>query len=175
VKFIKVPGLFILIALLVASCSSGKLITVSKPQENASSELIYRRKERPENLVMEIRYYPNGDTLSVTPLQRGTVHGTVRSFFPNNVIKEEVEFVNGEQHGGFRRYDNEGTLILEGELVNGKKTGTWTTWYDEVQKLEQRTYIDDRPDGKWTYWYIDGSLKREETYRNGALIEAKDF
>ena len=138
-------------------------------------ELIYAGSESPNNLVKEIRFYPNGDTLSVTPMKKGAVNGTVAFYYPKNKPKEKTTFENGKQQGLFRRFDKEGVLVLEGNLENGQKSGAWITWYDEVQKQEVRNYSNDQPDGKWSYWYMDGELKREEVYKNGKLLEEKDF
>lgn len=151
------------------------MITVLVEDKTGNTELVYRKVQAPNNLVKEIRYYPNGDTLSVTPMLKGAVHGVVTQYQKGNVLKEQVAFQNGVQNGIFRRFDKDGVVVFEGQLKDGEKTGTWTTWYDDVQKQEERTYQNDVPSGKWTYWYIDGALKREEVYENGKLLESNDF
>lgn len=158
----------------LVSCSGGKLITVLEENDNGNTLLQYRKSELPENLVNEIRFYPNGDTLSVTPMQSGAVHGEVLRFGKSNQLHERITYVKGVQDGLYQRFDENGIIVFEGKLKQGKKEGVWTTWYDEVQKEEERNYLNDEPHGKWTYWYIDGSLKREEVYQNGKLIEAAD-
>ena len=163
------------LALILNACAGGKLVTVLVEDKSGNTELVYRKNQSPDNLVTEIRYYPNGDTLSVTPMQKGAVNGLVSNYYPSNILQEQVTFVNGEENGVFKRFDKEGVLVFEGSLKNSEKTGVWTTWYDEVQKQEERTYQDDLPNGKWTYWYIDGNVKREEIYKSGKLIESKDF
>lgn len=151
------------------------MVSVFVEDPNGNVELVYAGKELAENLVKEIRFYPNGDTLSVTPMKKGAVHGIVAFFYPENKPKEQTTFVNGVSQGVFKRFDKDGVLVLEGNLNKGEKHGVWTTWYDEVQQQEERTYLNGKPDGKWTYWYIDGELKREETYKLGKIIEEKDF
>ena len=161
--------------LLSASACSKKLMSVLVEDPNGNVELIYAGSQMPDNLVKEIRFYPGGDTLSVTPMKKGAVHGAVSSYFQNNLLKEVTTFDNGTQNGPFKKFDKEGVLVIEGQLKNGKKEGVWTTWYDEVQMEEQCTYQNDFAEGKWTYWYIDGNVKREEVYKLGKLIEGKDF
>jgi len=148
-------------------------ILVEDPTGNV--ELVYSGNQSPQNLVKEIRFYPNGDTLSVTPMKKGAVDGVVTFYYPENKPKEQTTFVSGMSQGQFTRFDENGVLVIEGKLKDGEKSGLWTTWYDEVQKQEERTYSDNQPDGKWTYWYIDGELKREEIYKLGKLIEEKNF
>lgn len=162
--------------LVLSACgSSKKLVSVLVEDQRGNTELVYTRSESPENLVREVRFYPSGDTLTVTPMQKGKVHGVVSRYLDGNILVEEVTFKEGMQDGIFRKYDKNGVLVFEGELMNGQKTGTWTTWYDEVQVEEKRSYLNDEPNGKWTYWYIDGSLKREEVYENGKLIESTNY
>lgn len=163
------------ISLMALSSCSSKLISVLVEDTKGNVELVYQGKEAPANLVKEIRFYANGDTLSVTPMKGSAVHGTVVSYHPGNLLKEEVEFVNGKQDGVFRKYDANGVLVFEGSMKNGLKEGVWTAWYDEVQMAEQRTYAKDVLHGKSTYWYIDGELKREERYDSGKLIDAYDL
>lgn len=159
-----------------ASCgASKKLVSVLVEDQNGNTELVYARSEAPENLVKEVRFFPNGDTLTVTPMLNGKVDGVVLRYLEGNILVEEVTFKEGVQDGRFKRYDKDGILVFEGELTNGQKTGIWTTWYDDVQAQEKRSYSNDEPDGKWTYWYIDGSLKREEVFENGKLIESTEY
>lgn len=161
-------------AAALGGCSR-KLVSVLVEDANGNVELVYAGKQSAENLVKEIRFYPSGDTLSVTPLKKGAVDGVVSAYHRNNLLKEQTTFKDGKANGLFRQYDKEGVLVFEGELMNGQKSGVWTTWYDEVQMQEQRSYTADQPDGKWIYWYIDGTIKREEVYQLGKLIEEKDF
>lgn len=169
-------SLVLVVSVLAAGCgSSKKLTSVLVETREGNTELIYAGSQIPENLVSEIVYYPNGDTLSITPMKKGSVHGVVTRYNKSNSLKEQITFADGKQDGMFRRFDEDGVLVFEGQLVGGKKTGTWTTWFDEVQKEEERSYSDDQPNGKWTYWYIDGSLKREETYKDGKLIDKKNY
>jgi antitoxin component YwqK of YwqJK toxin-antitoxin module len=162
------------LAIIVSSCNK-KLSTVLVEDPAGNVELIYAGSQMPENLVKEVRYFPNGDTLSVTPMLKSAVHGVVTAYHKGNLKKEEVTFQHGVQDGSFRKYDKEGVLVFEGNMKNGRKNGVWTTWYDEVQISEQRNYVDNQPEGTWSYWYIDGSLKREEVYKLGKLIEEKSF
>ena len=166
--------LLALVSLFIASCSP-KLQSVLVEDKNGNTELIYAGTPSPENLVKEIVYYSNGDTLSITPMLKGAVNGSVKKFTEGNLLKEVVTFKKGEQSGIYQWYDNEGVLVFEGKLEKGLKTGVWTTWYDEVQVQETRTYTNDLAEGKWSYYYIDGTLKREEVYKNGKLIEEKNF
>lgn len=162
------------IGAIITSCNN-KMMSVLVEDPAGNVELIYAGAQSPGNLVKETRFYSNGDTLSVTPMRKGVVHGIAIFYYPDNKRKEQTTFANGISQGVFKRFDKDGILVLEGILNNGEKNGVWTTWYDEVQKQEERSYLNGEPDGKWTYWYIDGELKREETYKLGKIIEEKDF
>ena len=100
-------------------------ILVEDPTGNV--ELVYAGNQSSQNLVKEIRFYPNGDTLSVTPMKKGAVDGVVTFYYPENKPKEQTTFVSGISHGQFTRCDENGVLVVEGMLKNGEKNGVWTT------------------------------------------------
>ena len=52
---------------------------------------------------------------------------------------------------GFVFVEIEGTKVKLGRMKNGKK------------------------DGKWTYYNKDGSIDKVEEYKNGKLIETKEY
>lgn len=161
---------------VVSGCSSSKEITVDEFLDGQEKvQMQFRGDHIPENLVKEVRFYPNGNRKMVTPMKDQKVDGVVQYFYETGHLKEEVTFKNGVQEGTYKKYDDSGILVFEGTLTNGVKNGVWTTWYDEVQKEEERIYVNDLPDGTWTYWYIDGNLKREEVYENGKLKSEKEF
>ncbi|MGB1317951.1 MAG: toxin-antitoxin system YwqK family antitoxin, partial [Flavobacteriales bacterium] len=136
---------FVVCVLMVASACSGSKQLSSVTQEHATGnvELVYAGSQVAENLVKEIIYAPNGDTLSVTPMKKGAVHGSLVRYYSGNIIKEVLSFQNGSQTGLYQRFDDQGVLVFEGKLEQGLKQGVWTTWYDEVQMEEQRSYSDD--------------------------------
>lgn len=167
--------LFVAVAILTACSTNRKLLSILVERPNGDVEYVYEGEQSPEDLVKEIRYFPTGDTLSVTPMKQSRVEGVVRVFHPHNIIKEQTSFVAGKQDGKFRRFDPDGALVFEGQMKNGSKEGVWTTWYDEVQMEEQRMYLNNLLHGKWTYWYADGNLRRDETYELGKLIDENNY
>lgn len=163
------------VASMVASCGASKqVVTVLEEDASGSSVLTYAEKVQYENLLGEVRLASNGDTLSITPLLNGMLHGEMVSFHSNGLRKESVTFGNGQQTGPFKAYDLEGVLVFEGPLKDGKKHGLWNYWYDETQLKQQCHYENDVLAGKCIYWYIDGNLKREETYSAGKLVASQD-
>jgi len=169
--------LFIAIAsVLISSCGGSKdLVTVVLEDSKGNTELIYTGSAVPTNMVREVRFNPHGDSLSVTPLQEGVLHGDVITFHPNGKRKELVTYAEGKQNGRFIAYDLEGVIAFDGTLKDGKKHGLWSYWYDETQMKQQCPFENDILTGKCSFWYIDGNLKREETYSAGKLIASQDF
>jgi antitoxin component YwqK of YwqJK toxin-antitoxin module len=168
--------LYISVVVALGSCGSSKeLVTVLVEDPKGNTELIYMGSAEPANMVREVRYDAEGDSLAVTSLAEGVLHGEVMSFHPNGKRKEVTTYKEGKQTGAFKVYDLEGTLVFEGELNDGKKQGLWSYWYDETQMKQQCQYVNDVLSGKCTYWYIDGTVKREETYQDGKLVASKDL
>jgi antitoxin component YwqK of YwqJK toxin-antitoxin module len=170
----KLPLLTAFAALMMGCGASKEIITVSSENANGRAQRTYLAAEAPANLLNEVLLNAEGDTMSVSSVSKGTLHGEQISFHPNGMRKELVTYVNGELTGPFLVYGNDGVLVFEGMLVSGKKHGTWSMWYDETQKRQECQYVNDLLSGKCTYWYIDGNLQREETYSDGRLIASTD-
>lgn len=164
------------VALLgLASCGASKALrTVTNETPNGKVELTYQGDSTAENLVREVRFDAVGDTVSITSLLKGVLHGEVIAFHPSGSRKESVSYINGLQSGSYRAFDTEGTMVFEGFLKEGKKQGAWATWYDATQMRQQCHYENDVLSGKCTYWYIDGHLQREETYSDGKLVASQN-
>lgn len=161
--------------LALAGCSaSKKAVTVTEEIDGGRAEFTYTGEVRAEKLQREVRFSSSSDTVSITSLQKGALHGELVMFHPNGQRKESVVYLNGIQYGPYKAYDTEGTLVFEGTLREGRKEGVWVTWYDATQKRQECLYENDVLTGKCTYWYIDGSLQREDTYRDGKLIASQE-
>jgi antitoxin component YwqK of YwqJK toxin-antitoxin module len=161
--------------MIFAACGASKLIvSVTEQDATGTSVLSYAEQVQNDKLTGEVRLTPNGDTISITPLLNGVLHGEVVSFHPNGLRKESVTFADGKATGPFKAYDLEGVLVFEGILKDGRKHGLWKYWYDETQVKQQCQYQNDVLTGKCTYWYIDGNLQREETYSDGKLVASQE-
>jgi len=163
------------VLLLAGGCrSSQSLLTVVNESVEGNTELTYANEVKPEKLVQEVRLNAGGDTLSITSLKAGVLHGELVMFHPNGNRKEDVTYKDGKQDGPYHAYDTEGFVIFEGLLKEGLKQGVWTSWYDHTQMRQQCHYENDILAGKCTYWFIDGNIQREETYSDGKLIASED-
>lgn len=162
-------------AILLGACGTSKeIITVSSDTGNGRAERSYIASESPSNLVREVLINTEGDTISVSSVNKGMLHGEIIAYHPNGVRKELVTYTNGSLTGPFVAYGNDGVAVFEGMLLNGSKQGMWVMWYDETQKRQECQYVNDVLSGKCTYWFIDGNLQREETYSDGKLIASMD-
>jgi len=174
-RSLTLPLFLALATLMVSACGGSKeLVTVVVEDPKGNTELVYTGSAEPTNMVREVRFNPMGDSLAVTPLQDGVLHGEVLTFHPNGKRKELITYSEGKQNGRFVAYDLEGVVAFEGTLQDGKKHGLWSYWYDETQMKQQCAYENDVLTGKCSYWYIDGNLKREETYSAGKLVASQD-
>lgn len=162
------------IVVMSACATSGKLLTVTVEKEGGRTELTYMKTAEPANLTREVRFSDDGDTISLTSLMKGVLHGEMITYHENGQRKELATYTDGSLTGPFKAYDNEGTVVFEGNLTDGKKSGTWVTWYDDTQKRQECQYENDALSGRCTYWFIDGHLQREETYSDGKLISSQN-
>jgi len=103
--------------------------------------------------------------------------------------KKEVNVSKTVQSGGFIYEVNEtkpfsgivvefyenGQKKFEHTFRKGKSHGMLTHWYENGRKKREGSLNDDGQEGKWTYWNENGEVIREEYYRDGELIESRQF
>ena len=65
--------------------------------------------------------YKFGRPQEIIPYQSGTVSGTVRRFYVNGKIMEEIQFKNGKQDGYYHHYNEQEQMDLKYEYKNGEK------------------------------------------------------
>ncbi len=88
-------------------------------------------------------------------------------------ILQEIEYVNGKENGMLKSYFQSGEVEAEGKMVNGSREGEWK-WYHENGKLSSSVNLkNDKKEGKQLFYNENGDKVREETYKDGELIETK--
>ena len=87
-------------------------------------------------------------------------------------LKFSDEPITGKVYGNFgevRPYKK----VFMGNLLNGKKEGRWKSYFHSTGKKKyDLNFRDGKEDGLQTWWYENGQKAREETYKDGELIES---
>lgn len=137
---------------------------------------------------------------SQDPLLRGKVisrelfvndkrEGLSLYYYPEGLIKEEVQYVNNKRQGWTREFDKEGKLIslqrfnngtlVERERINrsdeqGLKQGVWKTYFPNGRIRSEINYRDDLLNGPYKEYDENGNVSVLLQYAKGVLLEEQD-
>jgi len=133
----------------------------------------YSCKEQPiinidDTIVLEDSMYFKKDTTLVTGLVKEWDYG-------NGQLSWEANIKNGKRDGLVRGWYENGQLWFEGKDKDGKKDGLIKFWYENGQLWFEINNKNNMPDGLTRYWHEDGRLKSEEIWKNGVLVEKKEY
>lgn len=121
------------------------------------------------------RYWSaGGRLLSEEVYRNGVRHGPSRRWFADGKPRSQVAYDHGKPIGAYRRYVRDGDTtangsVIEGEYHHGMCQGIWYTFTGDGRKMSEGRFKDNLRVGTWMYWDREGTLRREEIYRNGAL------
>jgi len=81
------------------------------------------------------------------------------------LVKSSGDFSNGLKNGKWTFWYNNG-IREQGEFIDGKREGVWIEKYYHGQLRSKLQYTNDVVFGKITYYYMNGQKEEEITYTN---------
>jgi antitoxin component YwqK of YwqJK toxin-antitoxin module len=122
----------------------------------------------------EVRYDDEGEPRTSSVWSKGKKSGPSTSWSRSQGQRyksEEGTYEAGEKHGRWRRFDPSGQVTSEDTWARGKKHGPSTTWSKDRAgtwyKSREGHHENDEREGRWQTYRPDGTIEREETYREG--------
>jgi hypothetical protein len=86
-----------------------------------------------------------------------TIHGTVKYYFPNEQIREEIEFNNGKKDGINVAYRKDGSIMYRKSYAEDSLDGA-SEWYYSTGILEGRTeWVRGNRFGLGEWYYPEGN------------------
>jgi hypothetical protein len=104
---------------------------------------------------------------TLTPLQRGRVHGLVISRFANGQRRGEGAFVHGQAQGVHRAWWPSGQLQSEQSFKADKPDGALRTWYASGRPYQEHHYVQGQEEGPQRVWFEDQRLRANYVVRDG--------
>jgi len=115
------------------------------------------------------------------PYEDGKLHGTLRKYYNNGQVSEEVEWIGGQKqgpwkqyypsgaprlsafyaddvlNGSYKVYFSNGTLEISGEMLNGRSHGTWSYFDEKGETLISLEFVHGIPADREKYdqWISD--------------------
>ena len=124
-----------------------------------------------------ITYYKNGNIQTLSyykrlntkiPRRESTLGEYILFYKNENIYLEGYKDSSGMNQ--INSWDKEGKQTL----INGN--GFYSTLYKESGELKSKGSVKNgKLDKIWIYYNQDGSIQKEETYKDGELIETKEY
>ena len=94
----------------------------------------------------------------------------------NNGSPHETLDESGRRQGKCVFYYDSGIKKWEGIYKDGLMHGKMTIYYEVSGEVYLKATFDNgKEDGNWKYYNEDGTLRKEEIYKNDSLIETKEY
>ncbi len=90
--------------------------------------------------------------------------GIAKQYYPNKVLKNEIEYKDGKRNGTAKNYYRDGTLHQQIEYVNDKKNGEAITYYESGTVFQITTYENNLMHGLRKKYRPNGKLMAEVPY-----------
>lgn len=98
-------------------------------------------------------------------------NGVEDEFYPSKIPKSKTTFKNGLKNGPFTEYYDAGNVKQETiPAKDGYPEESKEVITDEKIK-RKGNYLNGKLDGKITYYKLDGTIEKEETYKDGVLVK----
>lgn len=105
-----------------------------------------------------IRFYENGDTLTVALMKDGVYEGYFREYYKGNKLMQSYSHAQGKIKGLFKKYYPSGELKEEILFENNDENGAFTEYHINGNKAIVGTYKDGKEVGELLKYSEDGEL-----------------
>tara|TARA_B100001175_G_C19294926_1_gene535326 strand:- start:114 stop:653 length:540 start_codon:yes stop_codon:yes gene_type:complete len=172
--------------LLLCSLGFSQQIVQTETHEDGYIEVInYYKKKRSSSGTYKLikvkseRYHDSGNLYELMYFNEdGEENGLYKSYFENGQLEEEKTYKNGKEEGPYKSYFENGQLEWEYYYTLGDIDDTKLVkrWYENGQ-LYQVGFVDE----SGYYWKTrktyseEGKLLKEETFKDGDVIESKEY
>lgn len=108
-----------------------------------------------------IRFYENGDTLSVSMIVDGRYEGYHREYYEGNILHQKYQHLNGAINGDFLGYYKDGTLMEKLLYKDNFPNGPFTEYHPNGYKKTEGTYVEGKELGELLEYDEAGVLVRK--------------
>lgn len=154
----------LLIILIPAALFGAELVLGVNVFMDNSTGLFQDKSGRPVTGKM-IKTSPEGRL--ETPLSKGMVDGTVKTYYPNGKIQSEVQFKAGQIEGLTKTYHLNGALESEQRYKDNKANGRLVRYYPSKKMAVDANYLDGKLEGVFKSYRESGVLDYEAYYVEG--------
>lgn len=108
-----------------------------------------------------IRFYENGDTLTVAKMEKGIYQGYFREYYPGNKLMQSYQYVDGKISGRFLTYFESGALKDEVYFKDNFEEGPFVEYHETGKKAFEGIYYRGKERGELLKYDETGELVRK--------------
>ena len=98
------------------------------------------------------------------------INGLYKIYYPNGVVRMEIESKNGLPNGAGKFYDEEGVLVNQTTFKDGVTDGVLYNYYPDGQVHNELIYVGGVLNGSQKTYDETGELIAEIVYENGKAV-----
>ncbi len=102
-------------------------------------------------------YFENGQVFQEVNYKNGVLFGDRKVYFENGILKSETTYENGKMDGMWKEYFEKGSVKETGTYERGEKEGLWKLYYKNGKLKEEGNYVFDRKVDTWKIYFYDGT------------------
>ncbi len=120
-------------------------------------------------------WWPDGRLRSTGSFLEGKRTGHWWFWTSEGTLDREGLFLDGVEEGYWLIYRPDGTISSEGTMRNGGRDGMWVTYDDATGRPQEGLWTLGEKDGVWIEYRDDDTPFRERVFRDGRLINQREF
>ena len=149
-------------------------ITVNFDDYTVKTQMLSQNKNiRPDNERVYMWYTSQKIMETKGGFDGKLIHGSYRSFYLNNQLKEKGEVKYGLKHKEWKYWYSDGTLKEVIHWKNKIKNGTYYLYNDYGQLMAKSTFKKNKLNGRFYTYGTNGKIIEKKKYKNGDEIISK--
>jgi uncharacterized protein len=120
-----------------------------------------------------IAYFPNGNVSAIIPLYKGLYHGKLMTYYSSGSLLREATFKYDESVGYDKSFYPNNKIREIINYASDNRDGLYEMYFENGNKQKTGYYFMGQEQGDWLIYNNDGSLKETLTYQNGVIYDIK--
>lgn len=109
------------------------------------------------------------------PYEEGELHGSVRNYYPDGEVSEEIHWKEDEKSGDWKQYYENGALRLRGSHEEDMLHGDYEVFYPDSTLKIKGVYREDQSHGTWRYYDESGNEIYTIEFEKGKAVDQKKY
>lgn len=109
------------------------------------------------------------------PYEDGSLNGTVRNYYPDGGVSEEIGWRKDEKSGDWNQFYENGALRLSGSYRRDMLNGGYEVFYPDSTLKIKGIYKDDQSHGTWVYFDEAGNEVYSIEFDEGKAVDQAKY